>query len=57
MKELRKLESSIEKDIKDTEGIIAAEQEKLKRLKNEWAQVKTMRRQLDYRDRLRSEFL
>ena len=56
MKELRKLERRIEKDIKDTEETVAAEQRKLKKLRNECCQVKTRRRQLEYKDRLRSEF-
>jgi hypothetical protein len=56
MKDLRKLEWRIEKDIKDTEGTIAAEQRKLKKLGNECCQVKTRRRQLEYKERLRRDF-
>jgi len=56
MKELRKVERRIEKDIKDTEETVAAEQRKLEKLRNECCQVKTRRRQLEYKDRLRSEF-
>jgi peptidoglycan hydrolase CwlO-like protein len=56
-RELKILESKLKNDIKRAEGTIVTEQQSLKRLRNEIGQVRVRRRQLEYKERLRSEFV
>jgi len=56
IKELRKLELEIKKDIKNTKITIATEQRKLKELRNKRCQVRTKGRQIEYKDNLWNEF-
>ena len=56
-RELKILESKLKNDIKRAEGTVVTEQQRLKRLRNEIGQVRVRRRQLEYKERLRSEFV
>jgi septal ring factor EnvC (AmiA/AmiB activator) len=57
VKELKILENRLKNDIARAKETIAAQQSQLKRLRNEVGQVRARRRQLEYRERLRDDFI
>jgi hypothetical protein len=57
VKELKSLEYKLKNDIAHAEESIITEQSRLKGLKHEIGQVRTRRRQLEYKERLRDEFI
>jgi septal ring factor EnvC (AmiA/AmiB activator) len=56
-KELRILETRLKQEIAQAEKAIAAQQSRLKKLKNEIGQVRARRNQLEYKERIRYEFV
>ena len=57
VKELKSLECKLKNDIAHAEESIVTEQSRLKGLKHEIGQIRTRRRQLEYKERLRDEFI
>jgi septal ring factor EnvC (AmiA/AmiB activator) len=57
LKELNMLENRLKKDVNDIEENIAAQKNQLKKLKNQIGRVRTRKRQLKYKERLRIDFM
>jgi len=56
-RELKSLENKLKSDISDAEENIISERNRLKTLRNDVGQVRARRRQLEYKERIRTEFL
>jgi septal ring factor EnvC (AmiA/AmiB activator) len=57
IKELKTLENKLKNDIAQTEKSIVAQKNRLKKLRNEVGQVRSRRTQLEYKERLREDFI
>jgi septal ring factor EnvC (AmiA/AmiB activator) len=57
IKELKTLENKLKNDIAQTEKNIVAQKNRLKKLRNEVGQVRSRRTQLEYKERLREDFI
>ena len=57
IKELKTLENKLKNDIAQTEKSIVAQKNRLKKLRNEVGQVGSRRTQLEYKERLREDFI
>jgi septal ring factor EnvC (AmiA/AmiB activator) len=57
IKELKTLENKLKNDIAQTEKSIVAQKNRLKKLRNEVGQVSSRRTQLEYKERLREDFI
>jgi hypothetical protein len=56
LKELKNVENRLKNDIALAKESMVAQQIQLKRLRNEVCQIRTRRRQLEYKERLRNDF-
>jgi septal ring factor EnvC (AmiA/AmiB activator) len=57
IKELKTLENKLKNDIAQTEKSIVTQKNRLKKLRNEVGQVRSRRTQLEYKERLREDFI